>query len=333
MSTDNDISMSWSQCQDIPLTITTKADIELLPHSSTSVPFYQARTFKEDSDSDLSPDHIPRMRFRHDRRGVRRTTSALEARSSPVLSSFKSKQPSHLSLPQRFKLPQTGGVMYDSVGKHRLYSDSYIIPFRGNNPQGDQVRIKRRIKRENGFKIKHRDRHPKIMHGVQKQEITSPDKKLSPELVVADEPNIPRSLSLSALSFKEMDQSKQHHPHSSGSDVSDISSGELPPVIAWITGATGSKLSQIDRERLTDSGSTIVDKMQGSIAAGAGSPRQDRFSPRTSARMPVYQDSVESRVAGVMVGDEQMGNPTGLFHAFHEDSDSLTSGIILHLKN
>ena len=103
LSADNGNYLTWSQGQDIPLTITTRADIELLPHRTTTSTGEQAKAFKEESDSDLSPDHIPRLHARRERKAVRRAMSALETSSSPMLSTFYPRQPFHMSMPQRFK--------------------------------------------------------------------------------------------------------------------------------------------------------------------------------------------------------------------------------------
>jgi hypothetical protein len=107
---DTATSPSWSQGPDLPVTITTHADIELLPyhtHTDTSSPTRTpAKAFREESDSDLSPDrpHLPGWRRNRERRPVRRAVSALETSSSPALTSFHPRVPLHMSLPQRFKI-------------------------------------------------------------------------------------------------------------------------------------------------------------------------------------------------------------------------------------
>ncbi|KAK7103857.1 pecanex-like protein 1 isoform X2 [Littorina saxatilis] len=344
---DTGNSTTWSQGQDIPLTITTQADIEVLPHRSGAGAGTRVKTFKEESDSDLSPDHIPRLRARRERKPVRRAVSALETSSSPMLGTSFPKQPFHMTMPQRFKPYHSNRYMIESGTVHRPSSDSLIVS--SSNDQSSRPRVRRKIHREGGFRIKNKGRAFSVSDSRQAAHAISPTKprRDSPMPTRSERMKILRSLSLSALSYKEteqkQEQERQHQRHSSGSDMSELSSGEVPMGIPWITDVGDLGLSRPGSGRTTDSGSTLVDKVQGS-PAHKPVLSEDTMLQRT-CRSAVQQDSgrggigmvsVVGAVGGVGVNGDMVirdrrqrqhtaDDARAIHHLFHTDSDSLNS--------
>ena len=237
--------------------------------------------------------------------------------------------------------------MVESGNVHRPNSDSLIVSASRDHQMG-HPRTRRKIHREGGFRIKNKRRTSE----VKPAEASTPSKlrKDSPMPTRSERLQILRSLSLSALPFKETEQQQQqqphhhhqhHHRHSSSSDMSELSSGEVPVVIPWITGACNLGLSRPGSGRTTDSGSTLVEKGQDSPAAH----RDDPVPPREplfqrTLRTLGQQDSDrggDGAVGGVGVSSDVMmrdrrhqqqleNSAGGIHHLFHTDSDSVNSG-------
>ena len=243
--------------------------------------------------------------------------------------------------------------MLESGSVHRPHSDSLIVSS-SSDQHTSRPRTRRKIHREGGFRIKNKSRTAgaasaaaasEHKHGEHLHAHVKP-RKDSPMPTRSERLQILRSLSLSALSFKETEQQQQHqqhHHHSSGSDMSELSSGEVPVVIPWLTDAHDLRLSRPGSGRTTDSGSTLVDKNQGSPATHKtdSAPIEEPVFQRTQ-RSVLHQDS--SRGGGAVGGvgpsgdivlrdrrqrrhtESSSGQSGGMHHLFHTDSDSINSG-------
>ncbi|XP_025105785.1 pecanex-like protein 1 isoform X5 [Pomacea canaliculata] len=327
---ENEINLGWRCGQNVPLTFTTQADIELLPHGSDCT--QQSKAYKVESDFDPSSEHIPHHRLKHDPRLSHSTASAQDTSNSPILSTFRPIQPFHMSLPQRLRVIRAGESASESPRVHRPSSDSVIVTSSVDN---DSARTRRKIHREGGFRIKHRSKNPRTLQGEQGHgKVTK--RRESHSLSLPRRPNIARSLSLSALSFKErkqqqqqqMQQQYQHHNHhSSGSDISDISSGELPQVITLVSGMCDSRLSQLDSGRTTDSGSTLVDKVQAPSLGIMEAYHQDSGIRNRKDQNAVSHQQVGEEGTGTIAAAccQDISSNRNMQQLYHHDDDSFTS--------
>lgn len=246
------------------------------------------------------------------------------------------------SLPNLFSL-HVARYMVESGNVHRPNSDSLIVSNSRDHQQAGHPRTRRKIHREGGFRIKNKRR---TSEAKQAETSTPPSKprKDSPMPTRSERLQVLRSLSLSALPFKETEQQQQHqqhHRHSSSSDMSELSSGEVPVVIPWITGACNLGLSRPGSGRTTDSGSTLVEKGQDSPAAHRDDPipPKEPFFQRTFKTLGRQGSDRggDGAVGGVGVSSDitmrdrrhrqHLENSTGgVHHLFHTDSDSVNSG-------
>ena len=245
--------------------------------------------------------------------------------------------------------------MVESGNVHRPNSDSLILTASGDHQQAGRPRARRKIHREGGFRIKTKGRTSGTASRLRKD---------SPMPTRSERLQILRSLSLSALPFKESEQQQQQQQqeqqrHSSSSDMSELSSGEVPAVLPWITGGAGdlglSLSSRPGSGRTTDSGSTLVEKGQDSPSSAAAHgrrggdpvvPGEESLFQRT-CRTLGCQDSDRGGGGGVgggavggvgISGDfvvrdrrHRQQHPSvngagGIHHLFHTDSDSVNSG-------
>ncbi|XP_048259849.1 pecanex-like protein 1 isoform X1 [Haliotis rufescens] len=310
---------------DLPHSITTQVEVEINPHIPENTPSEKSGSnpprLREESDSDLSPEYIPKLRLRRERRAVRRSKSALEP-SNP------GSQPEPKSGGMRMSLPPHARVPVSAEQLQRQISDGHMVMRRlASDSRMDSPAIKRQERHE---AVRNRLRTPStrslelLKENLPKrsQSVTNdalPHEQLRP-VAVSRSPSLPRPASLSLTAGGSRPRMVRHSPQSSVSDSSDLSLGEIYiPSIAERPTVQGQR-SRPGSGGTSSSAHTLTERGSSPAISGGGTKSKDFGIFKITRYLQSSEDPSKR------ANHSTQSSVVGLDWLFSTDSESATSG-------
>ena len=313
--------------------ITTQAEIEINPHIPSDITgegeVDKGPRLKEESDSDLSPEYMPKLRLRRERRAVRRSKSALETCSVPGPMPGDQKSGTRMSLPAYSRVPvavASEQILHKphqealSTVPDAAFETRCVVSATNLKKPSKSDTFRHRTQTPSTKSLEHvKDKVRKRSQSIANDVI--PQEQLSTALNVSPSLQRPASLSISSYSS---DSRSTHSPQSSADGSSEISLGEMyipsffqDKQVSTFPGhkpksRPGSGGTSSSANTLTEHGYNPSVKTAGRPKDSSAMFKIDSFLKGTEKRLELRQPHQN----GVM----------GFDWLFSTDSDSLTSG-------